>query len=198
MTAKVFEKGSRTVRTKAAILWSVGSPWSVEEIELDPPGPQEVLIRLAAVGLCHTDEHSVTGDLPSPFPVIGGHEGAGTVVEVGSAVTSVVPGDHVAMSFIPACGRCGCCVSGRQNLCDLGMHLEEGRALSDGGFRAHARGVDVASGNMLGAFAEHAVVNEANVVKVDPGVPLELACLVSCGVGNRMGFCRACGQRSCR
>lgn len=175
------------MQTKAAVLWSLGSPWSVEEIELDPPGPGEVLVSLAAVGLCHTDEHSVTGDLPAPLPMIGGHEGAGIVAEVGPGVTSLATGDHVAMSFIPSCGRCACCVAGRQNLCDLGMHLGAGRALADGGFRAHARGVDVASGNMLGAFAEHAVVNEASLVKIDPDVPLDLACLVSCGVATGWG-----------
>lgn len=175
------------METKAAILWSQGEPWSVETVELDPPGPNEVLVRLAAAGMCHSDEHAVTGDAPSPFPVIGGHEGAGTVEQIGPAVSSVSVGDHVAMSFLPSCGRCPSCVNGLQNLCDLGVHIVAGVALSDGGYRAHARGKDVALANMLGAFAQHTVVHEASIVKIDPDIPLDLACLVSCGVATGWG-----------
>jgi NDMA-dependent alcohol dehydrogenase len=182
------------VQTRAAILWSMGSQWSVETIDLDPPGPYEILVRIAAAGLCHTDEHAVTGDLPSPYPVIGGHEGAGVVEQVGDAVTAVSVGDHVAMSFVPSCGRCPSCVNGQQNLCDLGVHIPLGRALSDGGFRAHARGVDVACASMLGTFAEHAVVHESSIVKIDPNVPLDLACLVSCGVATGWGSSVHAGQ----
>ena len=108
------------MKSKAAILWEPHTKWSVEEIELDPPGPGEVLLKLAASGLCHSDEHLVTGDMVldpataaafglSQFPVIGGHEGAGEVLEVGPGVTAVAPGDHVVLSFIPACGRCPSC-----------------------------------------------------------------------------------------
>lgn len=175
------------MQTRAATLWSQGAPWSVETVELDEPGPNEVLVRMAAAGMCHSDEHSVTGDVPSPFPVIGGHEGAGTVEQVGSAVSSVSIGDHVALSFLPSCGRCPSCVNGYQNLCDLGAHIVAGLALSDGGYRAHARGSDLALANMLGAFAEHTVVHEASIVKIDPEIPLDLACLVSCGVGTGWG-----------
>ena len=166
------------MQTRAAVLWSKESPWSVEPVELDPPGSQEVLVRIAAAGLCHTDEHAVTGDLTYPYPVIGGHEGAGIVEAVGDAVISVSPGDHVAMNFIPSCGQCEFCVNGTQNLCDRGRYITEGRALSDGTYRAHARGSDVATGNMLGTFAEYSVVHESSVIVIDPAIPLELAALV--------------------
>ena len=98
------------MRTRAAILRERNTPWSVEEIELDSPKTNEVLVKLAASGMCHSDEHLVTGDLaggtPEP-PLVGGHEGAGVVVEVGPGVQSLAPGDHVVFGFVPACGRCG-------------------------------------------------------------------------------------------
>src|ERR1700704_6014141 len=171
------------MQTRAAVLWSVGSAWSVESVELDAPGSEEVLVRIVAAGLCHTDEHAVTGDIPYRLPMIGGHEGAGVVEAVGSDVTSLVPGDHVVMSFVPSCGRCEFCVGGMQNLCDRGSHIAEGPAL-DGTYRAHTRGQDVSSGNLLGAFAEHAVVHESSVVAIDKDIPLELAALVSCSVAT--------------
>lgn len=175
------------MQTRAAILWNIGERWSVEEIELDPPQWGEVLVKMAAAGLCHTDEHSVTGDQPIVLPTVGGHEGAGVVMEIGPGVTSVEVGDHVAMSFVPSCGRCPSCVNGMQNLCDLGVNIPVGRALSDGGFRVHARGRDIGLACMLGAFSEHTVVNEASIVKIDKDVPLDLACLVSCGVATGWG-----------
>ncbi|OCB24386.1 alcohol dehydrogenase [Mycobacterium malmoense] len=174
------------MQTRAAVLWSVGSPWSVETIELDTPGPQEVLVRIVAAGLCHTDEHAVTGDVAYPLPMIGGHEGAGIVESVGAAVTSIVPGDHVVMNFVPSCGVCPSCVSGLQNLCDRGAKIAEGPAL-DGTYRAHARGQDLSAGNLLGAFADHSVVHESSVVKIEQDIPLELAALVSCGVATGWG-----------
>jgi S-(hydroxymethyl)glutathione dehydrogenase/alcohol dehydrogenase len=174
------------MQTRAAVLWSVGSAWSVESVELDAPGSEEVLVRIVAAGLCHTDEHAVTGDIPYRLPMIGGHEGAGVVEAVGSDVTSLVPGDHVVMSFVPSCGRCEFCVGGMQNLCDRGSHIAEGPAL-DGTYRAHTRGQDVSSGNLLGAFAEHAVVHESSVVAIDKDIPLELAALVSCSVATGWG-----------
>src|SRR5580658_3378796 len=119
------------MQTEAAILWEPHTDWSVEPIELDPPKAGEVLVRLAASGMCHSDEHLVTGDLPFELPIIGGHEGAGTVEEVGPGVTSVQPGDHVVFGFIPACGRCPSCSTGHQNLCDLGQYLAGGRQISD-------------------------------------------------------------------
>ena len=112
------------MRTKGAILWGVGEEWSVEEIELGDPRAGEVQVQLAASGLCHSDEHLVTGGTPVAFyPVIGGHEGAGVVTKVGPGVTGLQEGDHVVTAFIPACGQCPPCSKGMQNLCDLGANL---------------------------------------------------------------------------
>ena len=175
------------MKTRAAVLWERGEDWSVEQIDLDPPKAGEVLVKLRGSGLCHSDEHIRTGDLPWPLPIIGGHEGAGTVEEVGTGVTGLVPGDNVVFSFIPACGRCSCCSRGMQNLCELGMYMAEGFQLSDGTARHHGRGQDLRTLLMLGAFAEHTVVSEANVVKIDDDIPLDIACLVGCGVVTGWG-----------
>src|ERR1700761_935826 len=99
----------RAMKTKAAVLYGQNEKWQIEEVELDAPHSKEVLVKLAASGLCHSDEHLVTGDIPIPFPVVGGHEGAGVVVEVGPGVVDIAVGDHVVMSFLPACGRCAYC-----------------------------------------------------------------------------------------
>src|SRR5688500_1737409 len=174
------------MKTKAAILWETNTPWSVEEIELDPPGPGEVLVELAASGLCHSDEHLVTGDLPIAFPMIGGHEGAGRVAEVGAGVTEVAVGDPVVMTFLPSCGRCSYCVRGYTALCDDGYAATLGPQL-DGTYRFHARGEDVGQMCLLGTFARHTVVPVKSVVKIDEGFPLHLAALVGCGVTTGFG-----------
>jgi S-(hydroxymethyl)glutathione dehydrogenase/alcohol dehydrogenase len=175
------------VKTKAAVLWEVNTPWSVEEIDLDPPGPGEVLVKLAASGMCHSDEHLVTGDLPFGLPIIGGHEGAGVVQEVGDGVSWLAPGDHVVFGFIPSCGRCASCSTGHQNLCDLGALMGLGRQITDGGSRHHARGQDLGLMCILGTFAHHTVVNEASCIKIDKDVPLDRACLLGCGVVTGWG-----------
>jgi NDMA-dependent alcohol dehydrogenase len=175
------------MQTEAAVLWEIGGKWVVETIDLDPPKAGEVLVRLAASGLCHSDEHLVTGDLPFPPPIIGGHEGAGTVEEVGPGVTSVRPGDHVVFGFIPACGRCPSCSTGHQNLCDLGAALGTGRQISDGTARHHGRGQDLSTMCLLGTFARHTVVNEASCIKIGDDLPLDKACLVGCGVTTGWG-----------
>jgi len=175
------------VKTKAAVLWEVNTPWSVEEIDLDPPGPGEVLVKLAASGMCHSDEHLVTGDLPFGLPIIGGHEGAGVVQEVGDGVSWLSPGDHVVFGFIPSCGRCASCSTGHQNLCDLGALMGLGRQITDGGSRHHARGQDLGLMCILGTFAHHTVVNEASCIKIDKDVPLDRACLLGCGVVTGWG-----------
>jgi NDMA-dependent alcohol dehydrogenase len=175
------------MKTKAAVLWEVNALWSVEEIELDPPGPGEVLVKLAASGLCHSDEHLVTGDLPFALPMIGGHEGAGVVEEVGAGVSWLQPGDHVVFGFIPACGRCPSCSTGHQNLCDLGAALGLGRQIADGTSRHHAKGEDLGTMCLLGTFAHHTVVNEASCIKIEDDVPLDRACLLGCGVVTGWG-----------
>ncbi len=174
------------MKTKAAVLYGVGEKWQVEEVELDPPHAKEVLVRLTASGLCHSDEHLVTGDIPIPFPVVGGHEGAGIVVETGPGVQDVKEGDSVVLSFLPACGHCSYCARGMQNLCDLGMFLINGPQL-DGTYRFHSRGQDVGQMCLLGTFSEYTVVPAQSVVKVDNGSALDKAALVGCGVTTGYG-----------
>jgi S-(hydroxymethyl)glutathione dehydrogenase/alcohol dehydrogenase len=175
------------MKTKAAILWEVGKDWSVEEIDLDPPAAGEVLVELKASGMCHSDEHLVTGDLPFPLPIIGGHEGAGIVKEVGAGVSWLTPGDHVVFGFIPSCGRCPSCSTGHQNLCDLGALIGLARQL-DGTSRHHAAGgEDLHTMCLLGTFSHHTVVPEASCIKIDPNAPLDKACLLGCGVVTGWG-----------
>ncbi len=180
------------MKTKAAILRARNTPWSVEEIELDPPKAGEVLVKIIASGMCHSDEHLVTGDLagatPEP-PLIGGHEGAGIVLEVGAGVFSVAPGDHVVFGFVPACGRCPSCAGGHSNLCDMNTVTATGLQLSDGTARHHgANGEDLLLGiGALGTFAHHTVVHEASCIKIDKELPLDKACLLGCGVVTGWG-----------
>ena len=187
------------MKSKAAILWETNTKWNVEEIELDPPRAGEVLIKLAASGLCHSDDHLVTGDMVldpelaeafglKQLPLIGGHEGAGEVVEVGPDVTTLVPGDHVVMSFIPACGRCPSCAMGQQHLCDLGAFLLAGKQVTDFTSRHHASdGSDLGIMCCIGTLEPYTVVSEASCVKIEPHIPLERAALVGCGVTTGWG-----------
>ncbi len=175
------------MQTKAAILWEVNQPWSVEDVELDAPGPGEVRVKLAASGMCHSDEHLVTGDLPFALPIIGGHEGAGVVEEVGEGVSWLAPGDHVVFGFIPSCGRCPSCSTGHQNLCDLGALMGVGMQITDGTSRHHAQDKDLGLMCLLGTFAHHTVVNEASCIKIENDVPLDKACLLGCGVVTGWG-----------
>ncbi len=175
------------MQTKAAILWETNKPWSVEDIELDAPKAGEVRVKLAASGMCHSDEHLVTGDLPFALPIIGGHEGAGVVEEVGEGVSWLAPGDHVVFGFIPSCGRCPSCSTGHQNLCDLGALMGLGMQITDGQSRHHAQGADLGLMCMLGTFGHHTVVNEASCIKIENDVPLEKACLLGCGVVTGWG-----------
>ena len=175
------------MKTKAAILWELNTPWSVEEIELDTPKAGEVLVKIAASGMCHSDEHVVTGDLPFAMPIIGGHEGAGVVEAVGPGVSWLVPGDHVVFGFIPSCGRCPSCSTGHSNLCDMGALLGTGKQIADGTSRHHAKGQDISTMCLLGTFAHHTVVNEASCIKIEKDIPLEKACLLGCGVVTGWG-----------
>lgn len=187
------------MKTRAAILWGAHQDWSVEEIELDPPKAGEVLVKLVGSGLCHSDEHMVTGDMVVPpeveaelgikqFPIIGGHEGAGEIVEVGPGVSSVAVGDHVVLGFIPSCGRCPSCATGHQNLCDLGAYLLAGRQVTDFTARHHAsNGDDLGIMCCVGTFGEYTVCSEASVIKIDDDIPLDKAALVGCGVTTGWG-----------
>ena len=187
------------MKSRAAVLWGLNQDWKIEEIDVDPPKAGEVLVNWKVAGMCHSDEHLVTGDLVPPeeawplmgidsfFPIIGGHEGAGIVVEVGEGVTSVKPGDHVSASFVPSCGRCRYCSTGRQNLCDSGAGTLGGGMITDGTHRHHVDGKPVTLMAKVGTFCEHAVVAEQSLIKVDDDLPLECVALVSCGVATGWG-----------
>lgn len=186
------------MKVKAAVLYEPHSEYKVEQIELDPPQEGEVLVKFAATGMCHSDEHLVTGDMVLPpeitemlgwkqFPIVAGHEGAGTVVEVGPGVTDLAVGDHVVTSFVPACGKCPSCVKGQSHICDLGAMLLAGTQLN-GTFRHHTHdGSDLATMCCLGTFAEYSVMSTASLVKIAPDIPLDKACLVACGVTTGWG-----------
>jgi len=187
------------VKSTGAVLWGVGEKWSVEEIEILPPAAGEVLVEWKAAGLCHSEEHFVTGDfvlpeairkqagLPSPFPMLGGHEGAGIVIEVGDGVTDVRPGDLVASSFIPACGRCRYCTRGQQSLCRQGAQLMQPGQMTDGVVRHFCRGEPLNLYSKCGTFAGHSLLSEQSVIKVDPALPPAVVALVSCGVATGWG-----------
>src|ERR1700729_733508 len=161
MMSRSFTRlGGPEVQTQAAVLWEYGGDWELDELTLDDPREGEVLVSLAASGLCHSDEHVRIGDLPmEALPAIGGHEGAGVVERVGPGVTTVAEGDHVVLSFVPSCGRCHWCSIGRQNRCDLGAGIQVGLQ-QDGTSRHHVRGQDARLMCMLGTFAPVTVVSE--------------------------------------
>lgn len=177
------------MKTQGALLWKPGtnSGWSIEDIELDPPKPDEVLIKLVASGLCHSDAHLDTGDIPLPFaPVLGGHEGAGVIVEVGNQTAGLEPGDHVVTTFLPSCGRCRWCAIGLSSLCDVGAGVLGGKA-PDGTNRIHVNGQPVGAMSFLGTFSPYVVAPVSAVIKVPKEVPLEKAALLGCGVPTGWG-----------
>ncbi|WP_225729202.1 MULTISPECIES: NDMA-dependent alcohol dehydrogenase [unclassified Nocardia] len=176
------------ITARAALLYGPGQDYVIDTVELDEPGPGEVLIEMRACGLCRSDEHVRTGNLPLPnYPVINGHEGAGEVLEVGEGVTSVTPGDHVAMSYIPSCGSCGPCRVGRGFLCDEGARLFDIGMITDGRVAHRVNDQPVARFSQLGAFADRQVLAESSVVKVDSDIPWPAVALVSCGVATGFG-----------
>jgi NDMA-dependent alcohol dehydrogenase len=188
------------MRSRAAILHDAGGPWSVEDFELDPPRAGEVLLEMAAAGMCHSDEHILNGDmsasnetmralgLRSMFPLIGGHEGAGVVLEVGAGVTEFAPGDHVVTTFVAVCGECRWCSSGMEYICDMGAQVMIPGMPTDGTFRHHtADGRELGHLSKVGAFAKHTVVSTNSIVKVDPGLPLVPIALLSCAIPTGYG-----------
>jgi len=184
------------MRSRAAVVREVGGAWSVEEFELDPPRAGEVLVRMAAAGLCHSDDHIRNGFLTPPSdgpkptrpPTIGGHEGSGVVVQVGDGVTRFAPGDHVVTSFVAVCGHCRWCASGMEYLCDTGAGVLTPGMPTDGTFRHHTLdGADLGHTSKIGAFAEHTVVAADSLVKVEPDIPLVPAALLSCAIPTGYG-----------
>lgn len=187
------------MKTRAAVLHGQGQPWKIEDIELGEPGPSEAIVKMAFAGLCHSDDHLVTGDLaadddilamigaPHFLPMIGGHEGSGVVTKIGSAVSDVAVGDHVALSFIPSCGRCHWCATGRQNLCDLGAATLAGGMISDGEYKHHLGDTPLNRMAQVGTFSEHVLVDQTSLIKVEEHLPLDAVALVSCGVATGVG-----------
>jgi S-(hydroxymethyl)glutathione dehydrogenase/alcohol dehydrogenase len=187
------------MKCSAGVIRGVGQKWSVEEIEVDAPKSGEVLVRWTHAGLCHSDEHLVTGDFVPPpemmelmgidsiFPVVGGHEGAGIVAEVGPGVTSVRAGDHVSASFVPSCGTCRYCSRGQQNLCDQGAGTFMPGMITDGTSRHRTETGELRLIAKLGTFSEYSCVAESQVIKVDDDLPLDVVALVSCGVATGWG-----------
>ncbi|MGE2735668.1 NDMA-dependent alcohol dehydrogenase [Mycolicibacterium vaccae] len=178
------------MKTRAALLRESPGVYEVAEVELDTPRQNELLIKITAAGLCHSDDHMAKGDIPlPPHPMIGGHEGAGVVQGIGPNTSGWEIGDHVVFSFLPACGRCRWCARGMQHLCDLGANILVGsRATDVTSFRTHlADGSPVGQMAGLGTFAEHTVVDVNSVVKVDKDVPLESVALLACAVGTGWG-----------
>ena len=174
------------MKTKAAVLRGVGQDFEITELDLDPPRAGEVLIRYVAAGLCHSDEHLRHGDIVPRFPIVGGHEGAGIIEEVGDGVTRLKAGDHVVCSFLPVCGHCRWCSTGKSNLCDLGATILDGR-LPDGTYRFHENGEDLGGMCMLGTFSQYSTISENSAIKVDQDLPLDKVVLVGCGVPTGFG-----------
>ncbi|MFD9392776.1 NAD(P)-dependent alcohol dehydrogenase [Streptomyces sp. NPDC060000] len=176
------------ITTRAAVVESGGAPFTVSEVVLDDPAPHEAVVRLVAAGLCHTDLGVASGGLPFPLPGVLGHEGAGVVEAVGSAVTGVAPGDHVVLSFT-SCGDCRNCHGGHPAYCAtwLPMNLIGGRRAD--GTSTISRDGEPLGGHFFGqsSFAERALVDERSLVKVDPDVPLASIAPLGCGVQTGVG-----------
>ena len=173
-------------RAKAVVCREINQPVVVEEIEVESPRRGEVMIRLAACGVCHSDYSVTTGTIPFPPPVVLGHEGAGIVVEVGEGVTEIAIGDPVVSSFVSMCGKCRYCQTGRPQLCD--QAAKAAYTLPDGTVRTkdlQGRPLNIFSG--CGVMAEVATLHTDNVVKIDKDIPLDRAALVSCGVMTGVG-----------
>ncbi|SHK76340.1 S-(hydroxymethyl)glutathione dehydrogenase / alcohol dehydrogenase [Pseudonocardia thermophila] len=175
--------------TRGAVLREVPGTFEVVELEVDDPRPGEIRVRMAATGLCHSDDHHAKGDIkPGRLPFAGGHEGAGVVEAVGPGVTEFAEGDHVVFSFLPACGRCRWCARGMQNLCDLGASIATGARWDDPtSYRLSLDGQPVAQMCGLSTFCEVTTVSTASAVKIDPSIPLDVAALTGCGVGTGWG-----------
>lgn len=173
--------------TRGAVLRGPGEAWEITEIEFADLRPNELKVKMTASGMCHSDDHIRVGDLPSDtYPMIGGHEGAGVVEEVGPGTDGWEIGDHVVLSFLPTCGKCRWCASGQQNLCDSGAMTLQG-CRPDGTFRATVAGDTAGQVCGISTFCESTVVSTDSAVKVARDIPLDKASLVGCGVCTGWG-----------
>jgi alcohol dehydrogenase len=191
------------MKIRAAVLNAMGTPTpyaktrplTIEEIDLRPPGPGELLVRMGAAGLCHSDLSVINGDRPRPTPMALGHEAAGVVEELGPGVSDLKKGDHVVLVFIPSCGHCAPCAEGRPALCEPGAAANTAGKLMSGESRLFRKDGSMVHHHMgCSAFADHAVVSRHSVVKVDPGLPLEEAALFGCAVLTGVGAVVNTGQ----
>jgi len=183
------------MKTRAAVLsemslprpYAQSRPLQIVEVDLDPPGPGEVLVRMRAAGLCHSDLSVIAGDRPRPLPMAIGHEGAGEVLEVGSEVRDLVPGDHVVAAFVPCCGACEPCMSGRPALCEPGFKANSAGMLLSGSRRLH-RGEGVIHHHLgVSAFADYATMARESLVRVDSSLPFAEAAVFGCAVMTGVG-----------
>jgi NDMA-dependent alcohol dehydrogenase len=178
------------VQTRGAVIKKAPGIYEVVDLQVDEPRQGEIAVRMVATGLCHSDDHSATGDMPlGIYPFCGGHEGAGVVETVGPHTSEFVVGDHVVFSMIASCGRCRWCASGMQNLCDLGAVILQGSRPDDPtSYRMRLLdGSPVGQMCGLGTFAERTTVDVRSVIKVDKDLPLDKICLLGCGVGTGWG-----------
>ncbi|UAA37555.1 S-(hydroxymethyl)glutathione dehydrogenase/class III alcohol dehydrogenase [Paraneptunicella aestuarii] len=176
------------IKSRAAVAWGAGQPLSIEEVDVMPPQKGEVLVRIVASGVCHTDAFTLSGDDPEGvFPCILGHEGGGIVEQVGEGVTSVSVGDHVIPLYTPECGECKFCLSGKTNLCQK-IRATQGKGLMpDGTTRFYKDGKPIYHYMGCSTFSEYTVLPEISLAKVNPEAPLEEVCLLGCGVTTGMG-----------
>ncbi|NMN58057.1 alcohol dehydrogenase [Xanthobacter sp. SG618] len=183
------------MKIKAAVLRSMGAqmpyaqsqPLHIEEVELDRPGRDEVLVKIAAAGLCHSDLSVINGSRPRPMPMAIGHEAAGVVVEAGEGVDDLKPGDHVVMVFMPSCGHCQPCSQGRPALCEPGAVANGKGELLTGAIRLHEGEETIHHHLGCSAFADHAVVSRRSLVRIDKDIPLDVAALFGCAVLTGVG-----------
>ena len=176
------------IKTRAAVAWAPNEPLKIEELDLMPPQKGEVLVRIVATGVCHTDAYTLSGqDSEGVFPCVLGHEGAGIVEAVGEGVTSVKPGDHVIPLYTAECGECKFCKSGKTNLCSS-VRATQGKGLMpDGTVRFFKDGQPIYHYMGCSTFSEYTVVAEVSLAKVQPEADLKEICLLGCGVTTGMG-----------
>jgi len=188
------------MQVKAAVITEADGPMRVETIEIDEPHAHEVKVKMAFAGMCYSDESLRNGGISSTpeilemvsgratmYPVVAGHEGSGVVESVGEGVTGLAPGDHVAVSFVPSCGRCDACLSGRQYICDMGATILAGPMISDGTWRHRLGEENLNRMCQVGAFSEYVVAHEASLIRIEPWLDMRAAALISCGISTGFG-----------